>query len=822
MGRRALQAQTSSSQKPLVAQRVDFNRSFLMGQAREIDLGLFSMGNPVMAGIYRADIYVNGRWTGLRELDFRSSGDSHAEACITLAMLEELGVDTPGLPGVAGGPNDCRPIDQWIPDAYALFDVGNLRLDVSIPQLYLRRTARGYVNPALWDRGVNAGFVNYNFNWLRSDMELFNGSQSSSNGYLGLNSGFNWNGWQFRHDSSYSWHSRSGQQWQNIATYTQRGLPQWRSMLTLGDAYTSGELFDSIGFRGVAIATDDRMLPDSLRGYAPIIRGIAHSNARVEVHQNNQLIYSTSVAPGAFVIDDLYPTGYGGDLLVRVTEADGRQSQFSVPYSSVTQMLRPGSVRYSLTLGKVRSEALQYEPYMMQATYQHGLNNLLTGYAGTTASEHYVSGLVGAGVSTPLGAFALDLTVARTDLRGKISTGSSVRLSHSKLLSKTGTNFTLAAYRYSDVGFYSLQDALTALGDERNGLDARAIRQRSQVQLTINQPLGRSLGSFYVTGSSRHYWNQSGSAIQYQAGYSNHYRSVNYGVSVQRSQTPGVRSDTQALFTISIPLGGARATTVASEIGLRNGRYDSSRASMTSATGEDYSFTYGLAISDTRMGNASLDANAQYRSRYSSLSANYSHGENYRQLGLGASGSAVFHGGGVTLAPQRGDTMVIVEAPGATDARVANIPGLKLDGRGYAVIPYVSPYRLNLITLDPEGMSPDVELESTSQLIAPYAGAIAKLTFATRQGRALLITARRRGEQTLPFGAQVFDAEGQAVGLVSQASRVYVRTSAEEGRLLVKWGEDVSQRCRIDYRIPTESPHRKESTQMTMLEAPCE
>ncbi len=40
--------------------------------------------------------------------------------------------------------------------------------------------------------------------------------------------------------------------------YAQRAFPNTSSMLTVGDAHTSGELFDSIGFRGINLATDDR------------------------------------------------------------------------------------------------------------------------------------------------------------------------------------------------------------------------------------------------------------------------------------------------------------------------------------------------------------------------------------------------------------------------------------------------------------------------------------------------------------------------------------------------------------------------------------
>lgn len=54
------------------------------------------------------------------------------------------------------------------------------------------------------------------------------------------------------------------------------------------------------------------MLPDSLRGYAPEVRGMAGSNARVSVWQGKQQIYQTTVPPGPFVIDNLSPVSYGG------------------------------------------------------------------------------------------------------------------------------------------------------------------------------------------------------------------------------------------------------------------------------------------------------------------------------------------------------------------------------------------------------------------------------------------------------------------------------------------------------------------------------
>ncbi|MFX6763675.1 fimbria/pilus outer membrane usher protein, partial [Acinetobacter baumannii] len=90
--------------------------------------------------------------------------------------------------------------------------------------------------------------------------------------------------------------------------------PKYRGVLTLGDSFTNGEVFDSYGYRGIDFSSDDRMLPNSMLGYAPRIRGNAKTNAKVEVRQQGQLIYQTTVAPGNFEINDLYPTGFGGEI----------------------------------------------------------------------------------------------------------------------------------------------------------------------------------------------------------------------------------------------------------------------------------------------------------------------------------------------------------------------------------------------------------------------------------------------------------------------------------------------------------------------------
>lgn len=80
-----------------------------------------------------------------------------------------------------------------------------------------------------------------------------------------------------------------------------------RARLTLGDSYTNGDIFDGINFRGAQLASDDNMLPDSQKGFAPVIHGIARGTAQVSIKQNGYEIYQSTVPPGPFTINDLTP-----------------------------------------------------------------------------------------------------------------------------------------------------------------------------------------------------------------------------------------------------------------------------------------------------------------------------------------------------------------------------------------------------------------------------------------------------------------------------------------------------------------------------------
>lgn len=807
---------------PKQEQYANFDSTFLKGDANKIDMARFKYDNSILPGEYNVDIYINDNWIGKRRLLFTAPHpNENASTCFSSNDLIKYGVKANLLQAkVADSSNtQCLKIEHWIDDAFYRFDSANLRIDLSIPQAAMQKNAQGYVDPSLWDRGINAGFISYNTNVYKSFSD-FSNHQDQIHAFASITAGANLGGWQFRHQGQWRWSesitdAQSRSQYDAVSSYVQRAFPQYRSQLTLGDYFSSGNIFDSFGYRGAELRSDDSMLPNSQLGYAPRIRGTAKTNAKVEVHQQGQLIYQTTVAAGNFEINDLYPTGYGGNLEVSVIESNGEIQRFTTPYASVVQMLRPGLNRYSVTIGEFRDRYLEIKPWVAQVTYQRGLNNYLTAYGGIQAAEYYQALAIGTAFSTPIGAISLDMTHSAADFTRTREYGQSYRMSYSKFISPTLTNFTLAAYRYSTENFYQLQDALAIRDLENHGLSTGHIgKQKSQFQLTLNQGLPEKWGNFYITGSWIDYWNRAESSTNYSLGYNNRYRSLSYGLSANRrlienKTTEILQDDTQYMLSLSFPLDFKKhSINVNSSVTENN-----INIGLNAHLGER--FNYAASISESYGERPSFNVNSQYRNNITNLTAAFSHTQHYQQAMLGAQGTVVAHAGGLLFGPDQGQTMVVVYAPEANGAAVSNTTGLRVNKSGYAVIPYVTPYRLNDISLDPQNMSIDVELSETSQKVAPYAGAIVQVSFVTKQGKALYIRALTTAGKNLPFTANVYDTAGENVGIVAQGSLIYLRTQQIKGQLQVKWGEAADEQCWIHYDLSAQTQDKTKHMLMT-------
>jgi outer membrane usher protein len=844
-----------SSADPTAVTAVTFDADFFpAGMAPKVDLSRFEKSGAIAPGTYRGDVILNRVWRASTDivLDI-AAGGKDVLPCFDKASLTSYGVD---LKKVAADtahldkkpiPDGrfCSPLSDYIPGATTSFDGGEQALTIEVPQIYSSHNARGWVDPSEWNSGINAAVIGYNANYYRSD----DGNRALASGYLGLNVSQHLGSWSINHTGSLTWTEGQGNKYQASATFLQHDIPSLHAQMLVGDTFTPGDLFDSIRLRGVRFFSDDRMLPNSLRGYAPIVRGVADTNAHLIIRQHGYVVYDTNVAPGPYVIDDLYPTGYGGDLDVEQIEADGRVKRFTVPFAAVPMSLRPGMARWSLAAGKINQLNLTDEPTILQGTYQRGLTNLITAYGGTTLGTDYASVIGGAAFNTKVGAFAADVTEARNRVPGKsATTGTSVRVSYNKNLVDTGTNFAVAAYRYSTSGYVGLQDATYMRDAAARGENPDLIqRQRNRMDVNISQNLGDRYGQFFLTGSVLDYWNARGHQVNFSAGYSNRWKLLNYSISAQRTRdttianaayaspitdaipgdiagalgaptTPG-RVDTSIFFSLSMPLGRSAHAPIFNALTSHSQQGGSNeQASVSGTLGDEQRLAYGATLShDASTTNASV--NTQYNGSHGNYAASYSYGTNYSQASVGTSGSLILHAGGYTFSPPTGDTIALVHAPNAKGARVMSGQGSVVDGNGYAVVPYLQPYQLNTVELDPKNSSTSVELKSTKESVAPRAGTVTLLNYETTSGRALLVETTLPDGRPVPFGANVLNEKGDSIGVAGQASRLYVRDMQSSGVITVQWGEGEADSCQINVQLKPQAKGVR--TDMEKVQASC-
>jgi len=785
-----------------------------------VDVSVFNQGNTLPAGHYRVDLSMNDEWKGRVSVRFAMvpGNDRVAQPCFDLALLDTLGFDPVHLEadaraGLQRGDSVCRPLGELIAGARARCDTGELKLVVAAPQILLRREARGYVDPALWDDGVNAGLLDYSYNGYRSESSGFGGRTSH---YLGLRAGLNLGAWRLRYQASANRDDHAGFHYQGHSAYVERAIPKLKSRLTIGDTVTDGQVFDSVRFRGVRMDSDERMRPDSQRGFAPVVRGIAQSNARVSIAQLGQEIYQTNVPPGPFVIDDLYPTGVGGDLLVTITESDGSQHAFTIAYAGTAQLVRPGATEYTVAAGRYENPSLVDEPVFVMGNVRRGLNNAMTGYAGLLVGEGYQAVSGGLAFNLPIGALAVDATFADTRTRGGNARGSSVRATWAKILPGTGTHINVASYRYSSSGYYDPASAFM-LRDQMRGSRQlppgsgfgmlTTAQTRNRLTVNASQMLPGRWGHLNISASSQDYWARDGRDTQYQLGWNRQIQRASLGLSASRTHNVfWQRWDNQYMLNFSLPLGGS----MYAHTGYTH-REDGQalNASVSGMAGRERQFGFGAFVNANERDGISTQysggANVSWNAPKAQLGANVStsRGGN-RQYGLSLNGGVVAFGGGMILTPRLGETIAIVEAKGAGGARVADGGNARLNRRGHAVVPYLQAYRQNRVNLDPKGLSTDVALSTSTRQVAPTAGAAVLLRFETEHGYSILLSGRRDDGSYLPFAAAVLDEQGRNVGHIAQGGQALLRVPQTRGTLTVRWGPGSGDSCRFSYAVPAE------------------
>lgn len=824
---------------PTMARETLFNPGLLeIDHPVDVDIHQFNRSNALPPGDYKVDIVINGKLFERRDVTFvQDQPDAELHPCFVAVkdVLSSYGVKVDAVKGLQDVDNTaCVNPVPLIDGTTWLLDANKLALNISVPQIYLNTAAYDYISPSRWDEGINAMMVNYDFSGSHTVKSNYDNGNDDSY-YLNLRNGINLGAWRLRNYSTLS-ATGSDTEYHSISSYVQRDIAALRSQIMVGDTWTASDVFDSAQIRGVRLYTDDDMLPSSQNGFAPVVRGVAKSNATVIIRQNRYVIYQSAVPQGAFEITDLNTTSGGGDLDVTIKEEDDSEQHFTQPYASLAILKREGQTDFDISVGEMRDES-GFTPNVVQAQVLHGLPWGLTLYGGTQVADDYASAALGMGKDMgSIGAVSFDVTHARSRFDdGDNESGQSWRFLYSKRFDDTDTSFRLVGYRYSTEGYYTLGEWASRQDNSSDFWETG--NRRSRVEGTWTQSFGPGFGNIYLTLSRQQYWQTDEVERLVQFGYSNSWRRIswnaswNYTDSANRSfgsnnKNDNDDSDHEQIFmlTVSIPLSGAMESSYVNYSMTQNNHNDSTmQAGVGGTLLEGHNLSYNVQESwtstpeDTYGGNASMG----YDGTYGSVNGGYAWSRDSQTLNYGARGGILVHSGGVTFSQELGETVALVEAPGADGLTVENTTGVATDWRGYTVKTQLNPYDENRVAIDSNYFAKaNIELDNTVVNLVPTRGAVVKAAFVTHVGYRVLFNVMQVNGKLAPFGAMA-SAEldsGTVTGIVGDNGELYLSGMPENGRFTLSWGGDESTTCAVNYTLG----HKPENVELVQQAVTCQ
>lgn len=778
---------------PLQSAAESFNSSLLIGQSADMDWD--NKAIVVAPGTYEMDIYIDDEWKGKFAIH---TGDEN-DPSLKIKKREALQLGISGLDGLKKfNDDDYVDISAVLHGGTYKFNAGEMRLDLLIAQAWVMRNDKNWVAPEKWERGVNGLYTSYNASTYVM-REKGAGASHNESVFLGLNSGLNLWGWHFIDNSTLQRDRHSKSRWDTSSRYVERPIVALTSRASIGDMYSSSDYFDNISFRGVRLVKDKQMLPDKDQTYMPVIRGTAMASAVVTVRQDNRVISQISVPPGPFAIRDLMPTGSRKELEVEVRYSTTSAETFTVPFASISSMLRPGTDDYMLNVGQVRLRGIDDNTVFFQGDYSRGINNYWTAFGGTTLAKDYQSLLAGSAFSIPtLGSLSANVEQSRYKLNNTSRSGEKYSLAWSKYL-PTRTNITLASWYYRTRDYLSFQDYI--LDSHDTTLLARSSRgSRQAFSLSLSQPIGDNTGRLSIDAWLRQYRDSRPDTRQYSVSYSDSFRSVFYSASVGRSEfTSGSagnatrRTEDTVNFTVTVPLSVFdRPASIHARSRFNNGSYASSGIGVSSST-ELVDYSLELAH-DHNYHTRSADLYTSWKTQYAHLNVGLTEASDYRQASAGATGSILAWRGGVLASPETGDNFVIIDAPGVAGARVNSSDETRTNRRGQALVSGAVAYRMNDYYLEQDGTSADnAEVLGNIAHVAPFAGSISRVSYRTDTRRLYIFDLQRVDGTPLGFGSPIYDAQGTELGFVGQGSQAFVKADAPPSVMIV----DKKQRCQV-------------------------
>jgi outer membrane usher protein len=472
----------------------------------------------------------------------------------------------------------------------------------------------------------------------------------------------------------------------------------------------------SIRFGGLQAQRNFSMRSDLVTAPLPSFSGSAAVPSTLDVYLNNSKTYTQEVPPGPFQVNNL-PLISGGEARLVLRDASGREVETTLPFYTSAQLLREDLTYFSVETGYPRIHyGVESNDYVAKEfasmSVRHGLFDWLT----LEGHGEEVAGLYsgGAGAVIRTGNFGILSAAASGSWyqgQGGFQTYLAFETKIWDISFSASSTRTFASY--NDVAGVTAPviDALATYniaGSSASG----APKAIDRVTAGFSLPDYSSLGLSFV-----HMEPASGPASNLLSAAWSRPAFADAQIFVTAFADVSNRQNYGAFAGISIPIG--RSTSVST--GATSSKSGTSLTTDASRPLGMESGSYGWRVRDSEGAVVSRSASASYRSSAATVQAGVEQSQQNAVRGMAqVDGAVAAMGGGVFASNRIDDAFAVVDAgtPGVPVFHENRLVG-ETNGSGKLLVPNLHAYGRNKISIDPQALGVNDEIETTEDVVAP-------------------------------------------------------------------------------------------------------
>jgi outer membrane usher protein len=617
-------------------------------------------------------------------------------------------------------------------------------------------------------------FMNYNV----SGTETKN-SSSSVGGILGF-VGFNKTG-SVTHEQSLLNESSSNKSIRGN-TFFKKDFPDAMESFVIGDTLSSdGDWSRPARYFGVRWSRDFLTQPGYVTYPSPSLKGSAALPSVVDVYINNQKQFQQTLTPGPFDYRNVPLTTGAGEVNLVVKDLLGRETIITKSFYTQNSMLKEGLSDFSLESGLFRNNygtlSNDYSSPFVAGTYRQGLTDDITAQSRLEAgAERQAIGADVTSVIGTLGSIHLATAVSKDSER---DTGALYNVGVERRTPKylVGAQYKSYSKDYTPFAYSSLET-----------------RPKNIFNATATVPIYKDLATSLSYVEQTSYDTTAFRNVSLTTGIT---LPLNISMSVIANKSLTTDKAWFAGLNFNIPLGKDYSSS------LNNSRQNNgdiiNTVNLTKNIPSGEGIGWGLNLSDdvTQQTRANIIVNTGS----AQFSSEINQGQNNNAIRLGANGS-LGYAEGLTFATRNiGDDSIAI-------VKVGDLKGIPIynqnqimthtNNKGLAFVK-IRPYEKAKISIDPNTLPLDVDLNETKREPVAYAKSSVLVDFSIVRLKHVLITILKADGTFVPAGAKVVVKGQEEVFYVGRRGEVYISNLEDVSHLTITWKEN-SCEFNVEYK----------------------